>query len=173
MWLAYNLVRLAAVNQAQSTKTTTIWPKILGLCAKEKNTLIATNKDGVSSASTILFLSERMMVEPLYMLKNMVLEPECEPFYSTYGASFYEHMAKEPKFGKLFQEFMTYSAKLLLDEVLKVYRGFEEVKELLYVGGGMGTSLGNIISMYPHIHGKIFDLPNVISVAPKLSGLTF
>ena len=37
----------------------------------------------------------------------------------------------------------------------------------------MGTSLGNIISMYPHIHGKNFDLPNVISVALKLSGLTF
>nr|XP_023881245.1 (S)-scoulerine 9-O-methyltransferase-like [Quercus suber] len=132
---------------------------------------LATNKDGVSSASTVLFLSERMMVEPLYMLKNMVLEPECKPFYSTYGANFYEHMAKEPRFDKQFQEFMTHSAKLFLDKVLQVYRGFEEVKELLDVGGGMGTSLGNIISMYPHIHGKNFDLPNVISVAPKLSGV--
>ena len=68
---------------------------------------------------------------------------------------------------------MTHSSKLFLDEALKVYRGFEEIKELLNVGGGMGTSLGNIISMYPHIHGKNFDLPNVISVALKLSGLTF
>ena len=109
------------------------------MCAKEKSTLTATNKDGVSSASSVLFLSERMMVEPLYMLKNMVLEPECEPFYSTYGASFYEHMAKEPKFGKLFQEFMTHSSKLFLDEVLKVYRGFEEIKELLDVGGRHGN----------------------------------
>ena len=83
------------------------------MCAKEKSTLTATNKDRVSSASTVLFLSERMMVEPLYILKNMVLEPECEPFYSTYGASFYEHMAKEPKFGKLFQEFMTQRKTIL------------------------------------------------------------
>ena len=34
IWLAHNLVHnqpyLAAVNQAQSTKTTTIWPRILG-----------------------------------------------------------------------------------------------------------------------------------------------
>ena len=103
----------------------------------------------------------------------MVLEPECKPFYSNYGENFYEYAAKEPKFNKLFQEFMTHSSKLFLDEALKVYRGFEEIKELLDVGGGMGTSLGNIISMYPHIHGKNFDLPNVISVALELSGLKF
>ena len=121
----------------------------------------------------VLLFSERMMVEPQYMLKNMVLEPECKPFYSNNGENFYRYAAKEPKFNKLFQEFMTHSSKLFLDEVLKVYRGFEEIKELLDVGGGMGTSLGNIISMYPHIHGKNFDLPNVISVALKLSGLTF
>ena len=106
-------------------------------------------------------------------LKNMVLEPECKPFYSNYGENFYRYAAKEPKFNKLFQEFMTHSSKLFLDEALKVYRGFEEIKELLNVGGGMGTSLGNIISMYPHIHGKNFDLPNVISVALELSGLKF
>ncbi|KAK4572810.1 hypothetical protein RGQ29_031008 [Quercus rubra] len=132
---------------------------------------LATNKDGVSSASMVLLFSERMMVEPQYMLKNMVLEPECKPFYSNNGENFYRYAAKEPKFNKLFQEFMTHSSKLFLDEVLKVYRGFEEIKELLDVGGGMGTSLGNIISMYPHIHGKNFDLPNVISVALKLSGV--
>ncbi|KAL4596239.1 hypothetical protein ACB092_12G150400 [Castanea dentata] len=120
---------------------------------------LATNKDGVSSASTVLFLSERMMVEPLYKLKNMVLEPECKPFYSTYGATFYEHMAKEP------------NAKLLLDEVLKVYPGFEEVKELLDVGGGMGTSPWEHNFYVSLIHGKNIDLPNVISVAPKLSAL--
>ena len=33
-------------------------------------------------------------------------------FYSTYGANFYEHMAKETKFDKQIQEFMTHSTKL-------------------------------------------------------------
>ena len=32
-------------------------------------------------------------------------------FYSTYGANFYEHMAKETKFDKQIQEFMTHSTK--------------------------------------------------------------
>ena len=131
---------------------------------------LATSSDGVSSAPMVLLFSERVILEPLYMLKNMVLEPDCAPFYSTYGAKFYDYMAKEPKFDQLFHDFMTLSAKVYLDEVLKVYRGFEEVKELLDVGGGMGTSLVKIISMYPHIRGKNFDLPNVIIAAPKLPG---
>ena len=41
-----------------------------------------------------------------------------------------------------------------------MYHGFEEVKDLLDVGGSMRTSPGNIISMYPYIYGNNFDLPN-------------
>ncbi|KAM3730911.1 hypothetical protein ACB098_12G122500 [Castanea mollissima] len=168
-WLSVNSLLSMSQRPCQSGDDATHQEMCYGLTQLTRH--LATNKDGVSLASMVLLFSERMMVEPQYMLKSIVLEPDCKPFYSNYGENFYKYAAKEPKFNKLFQEFMTHSSKLFLDEVLKVYRGFEEIKELLDVGGGMGTSLGNIISMYPHIHGKNFDLPNAISVALKLSGV--
>ncbi|KAK4755811.1 hypothetical protein SAY87_009568 [Trapa incisa] len=47
-----------------------------------------------------------------------------------------------------------------------MYKGFEEVMELLDVRGGMGIILQNIVRAYPHIRGINFDLPHVIVEAP-------
>lgn len=34
-----------------------------------------------------------------------------------------------------------------------MYRGFEELKELMDVGGGDGAMIAKLVSMSPHIHG--------------------
>nr|QAX90938.1 caffeic acid O-methyltransferase [Catalpa bungei]QAX90957.1 caffeic acid O-methyltransferase [Catalpa bungei] len=51
------------------------------------------------------------------------------------------------------------------------YKGFEGLKSLVDVGGGIGTSLNMIISKYPSIKGINFDLPHVIQDAPSYSGV--
>ena len=71
----------------------------------------------------------------------------------------------------LINELMRTTSCLYFDQkVLKEYRGFEEVKELMDVGGGDGSSLAKIVSMYPHIRGINFDLPSVIDQAPTYQG---
>uniref|UniRef100_A0A5B7B205 Uncharacterized protein n=1 Tax=Davidia involucrata TaxID=16924 RepID=A0A5B7B205_DAVIN len=137
----------------------------------EARTLV-TNADGVSFAPTTLLTSERALVESLYMLKNVVLEPECSPiFQKSQGMNFFEYAAKDQRVSRVFNESMACHSKMTLDKVFRVYTGFEEVKELMDVGGGNGTSVGRIVSIYPHIHGINFDLPHVIADALKFPGV--
>ncbi|KAK9267510.1 hypothetical protein L1049_009938 [Liquidambar formosana] len=128
---------------------------------------LLTDKGGNSTAPMTVFLSEKEVVDSFYMLKDAVLEPGCTPFEKANGASFFDYTSKKPELSQLFNEAMATSTKVFFDKVLKTYAGFEEVKELLDVGGGFGTSIKKIVSTYPHIHGVNFDLPHVISDAPK------
>ncbi|KAK9267292.1 hypothetical protein L1049_009715 [Liquidambar formosana] len=128
---------------------------------------LATNEDGVSSAPQVIFSSERAIVESFYVLKDTVLEPECKPFKKTHGLNLFELASKEPGLNRSFNEVMSSNSKVLFDKVLKVYGGFKEVKELLDIGGGIGTALRKIVSVHPHIHALNFDLPHVIADAPK------
>ncbi|KAK9131121.1 hypothetical protein Sjap_011608 [Stephania japonica] len=60
---------------------------------------------------------------------------------------------------------------IAFDEVFKVYEGFKEVRELVDVGGGVGTSLGRIVRRYPHISGINFELSHVLEGAPTYPGV--
>ncbi|KAL2488068.1 Flavone 3'-O-methyltransferase 1 [Forsythia ovata] len=57
------------------------------------------------------------------------------------------------------------------NRLLEVYSGFEGVKEMVDVGGGLGATLNLIASKYPNIRGINFDLPHVIKDAPICSGV--
>ncbi|PRQ18787.1 putative (S)-scoulerine 9-O-methyltransferase [Rosa chinensis] len=128
-----------------------------------KETLwLVPNEDGVSLAPFILLFSEMDMVKSLSMLKDTVLEPGCLPFNKAYGMSIYKYLSEKPDLSQLFNKGVGQSSILDFEEVLKVYKGFEEVEELMDVGGGDGMTISKVVSRYPHIHGINFDLPNVI-----------
>ena len=55
--------------------------------------------------------------------------------------------------------------------ILDVYKGFEGLKVLVDVGGGIGVTLNVITSKYPQIRGINFDLPHVVSDAPSYPGI--
>ncbi|KAJ0078195.1 hypothetical protein Patl1_36997 [Pistacia atlantica] len=57
------------------------------------------------------------------------------------------------------------------EESSYVYKGFEGLKVLVDVGGGIGVTLDVITSKYPHIKGINFDLPHVLAEAPTYSGV--
>ncbi|XP_068323370.1 (S)-scoulerine 9-O-methyltransferase-like [Pyrus communis] len=126
-----------------------------------------------ATLAPILKLSSEMAtVKSLYMLKHCVLEEGCDTFYKAHGETTFEHMSKRPELGRLFSEAMTaYSAICFDQKVFTDYRGFEEVTELMNVGGGVGNSLAKIVSKYPYIHGINFDLPDAIARAPKYQGV--
>ncbi|KAB1222917.1 (S)-scoulerine 9-O-methyltransferase [Morella rubra] len=119
----------------------------------------------------LLFFSGKEIVESMNMLKDSVLDPGRSAFYRTHGVHPYEYMEKKPTLKRSFNGFIESTSRAILDEVLKVYGGFEDVKELLDVGGCAGASLGKILSVHPHIRGLNLDLAHVIADAPTFPGM--
>ena len=62
---------------------------------------------------------------------------------------------------------------IVIKNILKFYKGFENLKQLVDVGGGLGVTLSIITSKYPHIKAINFDLPHVIKHAPPYPGNWF
>ncbi|PIN26889.1 Caffeate O-methyltransferase [Handroanthus impetiginosus] len=81
--------------------------------------------------------------------------------------SAFEYSAKDPRFNQLFNQAMQEESTIIMKKVLEKYKGFEGLKTLVDVGGGIGASLKMIISRYPSIKGINFDLPHVIQNVPS------
>lgn len=60
---------------------------------------------------------------------------------------------------------------VVMNEILDCYHGFENLKRLVDIGGGLGVNLKMIVSKHPTIKGVNFDLPHVIQNAPVYSGI--
>ncbi|KAL6126385.1 hypothetical protein ACLB2K_074435 [Fragaria x ananassa] len=58
---------------------------------------------------------------------------------------------------------------IVIKKILDLYKGFEHLEKL--VGGGLGVTLSQITSRYPHIKGINFDLPHVIKEGPSYTGV--
>ncbi|CAI9105353.1 OLC1v1004259C1 [Oldenlandia corymbosa var. corymbosa] len=80
-------------------------------------------------------------------------------------------MSENRRFGMIFDDAMKSMSTNFMIEVLQSYKGFENVKVLVDVGGGVGATLNMIISKYPSIKGINFDLPQVIKTAPSWPGV--
>ncbi|KAF5736357.1 scoulerine 9-O-methyltransferase [Tripterygium wilfordii] len=102
--------------------------KVYGLTKKSR--CLAANDGGVSLASALLFGSEREIVDSFFTLKDAVLEASYKGYNKANGENFFESLEKKPGLNKLFNDYMSVSTKVMLGQVLNVYRGFEEVKEL-------------------------------------------
>ncbi|CAM6077666.1 unnamed protein product [Sphagnum tenellum] len=66
---------------------------------------------------------------------------------------------------------MAYHSRLYMQVVLRAYHGFQDVKCLVDVGGGTGSSLALITAKYPHIRGINYDLPHVAAALPAYPGV--
>ncbi|KAK4798790.1 hypothetical protein SAY86_031116 [Trapa natans] len=131
---------------------------------------MVTNKDEdpkeTSVAPLVIFGAENVLFERMSMLKDAILDPENSPFFTSKRAELFDVSSKNPILNKSFNEVMVFWSRIVICKVLAKYKGLEEVKELLDVGGGMGIILHNIVRAYPHIRGINFDLPHVIAEAP-------
>ncbi|PIN20990.1 Hydroxyindole-O-methyltransferase [Handroanthus impetiginosus] len=130
---------------------------------------LTRNEDGVSMATPCLMIQDRVWMEPWYHLKDAILEGGI-PFNRAYGMSAFEYLAKDPRFNRIFNQDMYEESTIFMKKILEKYKGFEGLKSLVDVGGGIGGSLDMIISKYPSIKGINFDLPHVIQTAPSYPG---
>jgi caffeic acid 3-O-methyltransferase len=62
---------------------------------------------------------------------------------------------------------------ITMKKILDSYKGFEQLNQLVDVGGGLRVTLKLITSRYPHLKAINFDLPHVIQNAPRYPGMLF
>ncbi|KAI3678715.1 hypothetical protein L6452_38018 [Arctium lappa] len=128
------------------------------------------NQDGTSYASFFVSLYDKVIVDCWYHLKDAILEGGV-PFERAHGVKIFEYPAKDNRFNQMFNKLMDDNTRIVMKLILKKYKGFEGVKELVDVGGGLGATLELITSKYPNIKGINFDLPHVIKDATPSPGV--
>ncbi|KAA0065290.1 caffeic acid 3-O-methyltransferase 1-like [Cucumis melo var. makuwa] len=101
-------------------------------------------------------------------LKNAVIEGGGTTFTRAYGGIHaFEYLGKDSRFNIAMINHSTMPVK----KILKAYKGFANIKQLVDVGGGLGITLQLITSIDPYIKGINYDLPHVIRDAPPYPGV--
>ncbi|KAH7858043.1 hypothetical protein Vadar_019452 [Vaccinium darrowii] len=132
-----------------------------------------SDQDGVSLGPLLLLLQDNVFMDSCYELKGAVVEGGI-PFDRVHGMNLFEYPGKDPRFNEVFNKAMINHTTIVLNKILhSSYKGFEQVKNLVDVGGGLGVTLNLITSKYSHIKGINFDLPHVIQHAPPYPGMGF
>ncbi|KMZ69006.1 Glutathione S-transferase-O-methyltransferase fusion protein 2 [Zostera marina] len=131
----------------------------------------AKDEHGVCLAPLFFLHHNKFMMENLNYLEDAVKNGGT-PFNKAHGMSIFEFASKDLAFNKNFNICMYSHSMITLKKILNSYTGFNVLKTLVDVGGGVGVTLKTIISKYPNINGINFDLPHVIANAPIIQGVT-
>ncbi|XP_064939644.1 flavone O-methyltransferase 1-like isoform X1 [Musa acuminata AAA Group] len=131
---------------------------------------LTKNEGGVSLADMALVHQDKVFVDAWYYLKDSVLEGVV-PLNSAYGMPVFDYIGTDPRFNKVFNAGMRGHSSVIVNNLLRVYGGFDDVEVLVDVGGNDGATLQMITSRHRHIKGINYDLPHVISGAKPLPGV--
>ncbi|XP_050206964.1 cathecol O-methyltransferase 1-like [Mercurialis annua] len=131
----------------------------------------AKNEDGVSLGPFMTSSQDMVYMESWPMLKEAILEGGI-PFNKVHGTHAFEYPRRDPRFNEVFNKAMFNHTTIVMKRILECYNGFEDLKQLVDVGGGLGVTLNIIISKYPNIKGINYDLPRVIHNAPSYPGVS-
>uniref|UniRef100_A0A6J1CQZ7 caffeate O-methyltransferase n=1 Tax=Momordica charantia TaxID=3673 RepID=A0A6J1CQZ7_MOMCH len=129
------------------------------------------NEDGVSLGPAMELIQDKVLLDSWRQLKNAVIEGGV-PFNRAHGgAHAFEYPCLDPRFSKVFNTAMINHTTMGINKIVEFYKGFENLKQLVDVGGGLGVTLQVITSKYRSIKGINFDLPRVIRDAPTYPGV--
>lgn len=97
---------------------------------------------------------------------------ECA-FQHRFGTDFYTHLANKPDLAEHFNNMLSFPG---LDQAVAGALSLAGVRSVVDVGGGEGAILAELLRANPHVHGVLFDLPEIIgqgikpSADPALTG---
>ncbi|XP_076953306.1 cathecol O-methyltransferase 1-like [Bidens hawaiensis] len=128
------------------------------------------NEDGASLGPFMHFVQDKVITDSWLELKDSVLKGGV-PFEKAYGAQVFEYSASDARFNEVFNKAMTSHTTIVMNEILKHYCGFDDLKSVVDVGGGLGINLSMIVSKHPTLKGINFDLPHVTQRAPLHPGI--
>ncbi|KAL8226062.1 hypothetical protein R6Q57_018619 [Mikania cordata] len=142
--------------------------RVYGLAPVAKHFI--QNDDGVSFGPMMDLQQDEVTVKSWLKLRDSVVEGGT-PLDKVTGMKGYEYMAFDQRFTGVFNKAMKDTSTILMKEILKHYDGFNNLKTLVDVGGGLGGNLYMIVSKHKNIKGINFDLPTMISRAPQFPGI--
>jgi caffeic acid 3-O-methyltransferase len=130
---------------------------------------LSSNNGKGSLAPFAVFLGDPDHMLPWHHIADTVVSAgrPSSPFERTHGMPIFEYFGKNQRLGTLFDHAMAEHSVILVTKMLERFRGFDDVHQLVDVGGGTGKTLEMIKSQYKHIRAINFDLPHVISQAPS------
>ncbi|WVZ96427.1 hypothetical protein U9M48_042066 [Paspalum notatum var. saurae] len=134
---------------------------------------LAPNADhgGVSMAPFLLLANDKLFMEAWCHMKDAVLDGG-SPFNRAFKTpSWFDYAGEDARFNRVFNDAMKEHSVILTKKILELYKGFDGVRTLVDVGGGLGSTIHAITSRYPSIRGINFDLPHVIADAPAYPGV--
>ncbi|EOA14552.1 hypothetical protein CARUB_v10027790mg [Capsella rubella] len=132
---------------------------------------LLNNRDVSGSFASMFMLNlSDVYIKSWTNLKDVVLEGR-DAFSSAHGMKVFEYIQIDEQFSKILNRAMLESSTIIMEKVLRVYKGFTDVKTLVDVGGGLGQTLRLITSKYPHLIGINFDLAPVLANAPSYPGV--
>lgn len=119
-------------------------------------------------AAFVLLESSPVMLAPWHDLSARVLGNGASPFEAAHGEDVWSYAGEHSGHSKLINDAMACDARVVVPAIIN---GCPEVLDglgsLVDVGGGDGTALSILVKDCPWIRGINFDLPHVVSVAPK------
>ncbi|KAI5674216.1 hypothetical protein M9H77_14580 [Catharanthus roseus] len=128
------------------------------------------NESGSSLGPFLDLLQHKLTNEAWYELGAAVLDGGI-PFERAHRMPIYKYAGLDQKFNETFNVSMLHQTKMVVANIIENYKGFENLKTLVDVGGGAGVALSVITSKFPNIKGINYDLPHVIEHAPKYPGV--
>jgi hypothetical protein len=131
---------------------------------------VRSDEDGASLAPLLFMEQDRDFQEGWHHLSATVLDDSTDTFTRAHGESYFQYTSHNPRFSDLLNAGMGNQSRLYMQAVLRTYHGFQDVKCLVDVGGGTGSSLALITAKYPHIRGINYDLPHVAAASPAYLG---
>ncbi|PWA90708.1 O-methyltransferase COMT-type, S-adenosyl-L-methionine-dependent methyltransferase [Artemisia annua] len=142
--------------------------RLYGLAPVSKYFII--NEDGASLGRVMELAQDKVYSNSWFKLKDSVTDGGIA-FDKFYGMNVFEYMTLDTRFRLVFNNAMVNHSIFVMKEILEFYHGFDEIKCLVDVGGGLGVSLNTIITKYPNIKGINFDLADVTRDAPQYLGM--
>lgn len=128
-----------------------------------------TDQNGSNLGAVMALPQDMVFLQSWSQLKDAVLEGGI-PFNRVHGMHAFEYPKVDPRFNEVFNKAM-HNTINVINSILEVYKGFEDVRQLVDVGGGLGNTLEAIIVKNPHVKGINFDLPHVIQHAQQYPGV--
>ncbi|KAK9098097.1 hypothetical protein Syun_025142 [Stephania yunnanensis] len=129
------------------------------------------NEEGASLTSSLLFTNGKIALDSWSYLHDTVLNPDFSAVNKVCGMDAYEYLAKDEELNELFNRSMSHETTIVMKKILDKYKGFDGLKVVVDIGGGIGTNISLIVSNYRTIKGINFDLPQVIETAPSYPGV--
>ncbi|KAK1411028.1 hypothetical protein QVD17_37572 [Tagetes erecta] len=129
------------------------------------------NEDGVSLCALLeLYQIDKSNIDTWFKLKDSTREGG-NAVEKVHGMDGFDILGLDARLNELFNKAMVDTSTMVMKKILECYHGFNNLKRVVDVGGGLGVTLNMIISKHPTIHGINFDLPHVIQHAPLYAGI--